>query len=45
MMEEQQKNRTLGVHVDAFLKSVEENQRQYDRVSVKDGCIVIQIKE
>ena len=45
MMEEQQKNRTLGAHVDAFLKSVEENQRQYDRVSVKDGCIVIKANE
>ena len=44
-MEEQNKNMKLGVHVGAFLKSVEENQRQYDRVSVKDGCIVIQIKE
>lgn len=44
-MEEQNTNMKLGVHVDAFLKSVEENKRQYDRVSVKDGCIVIQIKE
>ena len=44
-MEEQNKNMKLGVHVDAFLKSVEENQRQYDRVSVKDGCIVIKANE
>lgn len=44
-MEEQNTNMKLGVHVDAFLKSVEENQRQYDRVSVKDGCIVIKANE
>ena len=29
-MEEQNTNMKLGVHVDAFLKSVEENKRQYD---------------
>ena len=44
-MEEQNTNMKLGVHVDAFLKSVEENKRQYDRVSVKDGCIVIKANE
>ena len=44
-MEEQNKNMKLGVHVDAFLKSVEENKRQYGRVSVKDGCIVIKANE
>ena len=44
-MEEQNANMKLGVHVDAFLKGVEENQRQYDRVSVKDGCIVIKANE
>ena len=44
-MEEQNTNMKLGVHVDAFLKGVEENKRQYDRVSVKDGCIVIKANE
>ena len=44
-MEGDSKNMKFGVHIDAFLKSVEENQRQYDRVSVKDGCIVIKANE
>ena len=44
-MEEQNKNMKLGVHIDAFLKSAEKNKRQYDRVSVKNGCVVIKVNE
>ena len=38
-------SRSIGECIDALLERNKDNKRFYDRVSVKDGCIVIQIKE